>query len=159
MAALLATTPRTTPRTFGLASNFGGEISIRVNGLRIAVFDSAERSETAPNLGPVWRRSVGCDGWLPKFFLAWPGWWAAAVAIGNPLHLKNFRGDSTHKTPRRNVGGPLLCQQKTAEAEVRAVSRQSPQLGRNRCFDDRKFCRHPSVNATTIPIKVRITQC
>src|SRR5450759_2029983 len=32
---------------------------------------------------------------VAKVFLAWPGWWAAVVAIGNALHLENFRGDST----------------------------------------------------------------
>ncbi|MFZ4703672.1 MAG: hypothetical protein ACOYMG_26815, partial [Candidatus Methylumidiphilus sp.] len=53
---------RTAFRTFRLASDFSGEISIPINGLRIAVFDSAERSETGPNLGPVWRRIVGCGG-------------------------------------------------------------------------------------------------
>jgi hypothetical protein len=39
-------------------------------------------------------KSSGATGSC-KSFLAWSGWWAAKVAIGNALHLKNFRGDST----------------------------------------------------------------
>ena len=48
-------------------------------------------SELCPNMATSRR----VRRMVAKVFLAWPGWWAAVVAIGNALHLENFRGDST----------------------------------------------------------------
>ena len=65
---------------------------------------------------------------VAKGFLAWSDWWPAVLAIGNPLHWEEFRGDSTHPTPRRIVDRLLLCPPHKAVVAFAEIPARLPTL-------------------------------